>query len=191
MIKVEGETYKSEPEKDMCRECAFLYDIKSCRSMEKLVDCESNSIIWKEVSDFNGQSFVTSSVSNFITNDLTKVPIITVPNQEIRVTNEKGGVKADGGKLRPTLLLKNLPDAIQAVIRILELGAKKYGDTNYLLVEPERYDDANLRHILAYLSGDSLDSESKESHLAHAITCLLFRLQLDYNNDKDLTLPRK
>ena len=208
VITIDGKSYKSEKESktmSCCEGCAFFDDYKKCSNAVNQVSCEDEDIIWKEVppvdfKDFNGQPFVSSSVSNalnalnvsnFITNDLTKAPSFPGPGQEIRVHNDKGGVKADGGKVRPTLLLRSMPDAVAAVIRILEKGAKKYDDNNWKLVEPERYDDAHLRHILKYLAGETLDDETKESHLAHAITCLLFRLQLDYNNDKDLTLPRK
>ena len=53
------------------------------------------------------------------------------------------------------------------------------GENNWVLVEPERYDDAALRHIQAYLSGELNDPESGKPHLAHALCCLMFRLELD------------
>lgn len=93
------------------------------------------------------------------------------------VTNEKGGVKGDGNKVRPTILLKDLNHSTNAVIRVLEYGAKKYSRMNYSLVEDERYEDAIGRHYLAYLNGEELDDETGESHLAHIVCCAMFLME--------------
>jgi hypothetical protein len=85
------------------------------------------------------------------------------------------GVKYDGGKPMPRLLP---PSALLAISRVLTFGAKKYSPDNWKHVvgAKERYLDAMLRHILAYNSGEILDQESGENHLAHAGCCLLFLL---------------
>ena len=71
-------------------------------------------------------------------------------------------------------------DTLQAVIRVLELGAKKYGANNWQKCkEPKRYYDAAQRHLLAYASGETRDDESGESHLAHAICCVMFLSELE------------
>lgn len=107
-------------------------------------------------------------------------PVVNGPQVigDIKVVNSNGGVKADGAKVRPTLLLKSMPKAVQAVIKVLDDGAKKYSPDNWKKVEPQRYDDAMLRHSLAYLSGEKLDQESKSPHLAHLICCALFLLEM-------------
>jgi hypothetical protein len=104
-------------------------------------------------------------------------------SEEIFVKNAAGGVKADGAKPRPTLMFRSMPKAIAAVLKVLEDGAKKYSADNWKKVEPERYDDANLRHVLAYLSGECYDRDTDSHHLAHAICCLLFRLELDLSKE--------
>jgi hypothetical protein len=93
------------------------------------------------------------------------------------IPNAQGGVKFDSKKARPTLLLKSMPDAVQEVIDVLELGARKYAPDNWKKVENERYHDAMLRHILAYLGGETLDQETSKHHLAHAVCNMLFLIQ--------------
>lgn len=95
-------------------------------------------------------------------------------DKETLVVNDQGGVKADSGKPRWSLLdFQTLSD----VVDVLELGAKKYSAGNFKHVEPVRYVDAFLRHWYAYQSGEELDLESGKSHLHHMICCLMF---LDY-----------
>jgi len=88
------------------------------------------------------------------------------------------GMKFDDGKARLDLLP---PRALLAVGQVLSHGAKKYAPDNWKKVPngKARYIAASLRHIFAYMGGEMLDPESGEPHLAHAITCLLFALELE------------
>lgn len=107
------------------------------------------------------------------------------PTQQF-VQNELGGVKADGGKVRPTLLLKSMPNAIKEILEVLEIGAKKYSEDNWKKVEKSRYEDAVLRHlVLQYLAGEKLDNETKKHHLAHAACCILFMLELELTDNNN------
>lgn len=90
------------------------------------------------------------------------------------VVNNNGGMKADGGKIDFTLLLKDLPKSVESVVKVLDLGSKRYGRTNYSKVETERYEASVMRHIMSHLSGDLVDPDSGEPHLSHAICGLLF-----------------
>lgn len=84
------------------------------------------------------------------------------------------GIKYDKGKPRPSLLPLQ---AVMEVVKVLEFGAKKYGENNWQQVVPaSRYYDAALRHIFAWKSGEQFDTETGLSHFAHAATCLLFLL---------------
>jgi hypothetical protein len=99
------------------------------------------------------------------------------------VVNKDGGMKYDGTKVRPSLLLKSMPDAVAAVIDVLEYGARKYDADNWKKVEHSRYIDASLRHyVMRYLAGEQIDPESGKHHLAHAICCLMFMLQMELEN---------
>lgn len=93
------------------------------------------------------------------------------------------GRKFDSGKTRLGLLP---PLAIESVGRVLTFGAEKYAKDNWKYVDGavERYLDASLRHIFAYLRDEQDDPESGEHHLAHAVCCLMFVLDLDLAQDQ-------
>jgi Domain of unknown function (DUF5664) len=67
-----------------------------------------------------------------------------------------------------------------AVTRVLEKGAKKYAADSWQHVPNgiKRYADALLRHLFAWESGEELDKEFQEPHLAHAACCVLFLVHL-------------
>jgi hypothetical protein len=82
-------------------------------------------------------------------------------------------VKFDSEKVRLDLL-PVLP--LIAVARVFQLGAKKYGEYNYAEgdgFEASRLYAAALRHLFAWWMGENNDIESGESHLAHAVCCIL------------------
>lgn len=85
------------------------------------------------------------------------------------------GTKHDNGK---PILGAVPPHAELAVGRVLTFGAEKYARGNWDKVEDHenRYMDAALRHLNAHRRGELVDSESGESHLAHAACCILFML---------------
>lgn len=92
--------------------------------------------------------------------------------------------KADSGKARLSLVpLKILYD----VARIREFGCTKYKDPdNWKRVEPERYRDAMMRHMCAYIEDpDGVDEESGMPHLWHLATNVAFLCALEgKENDK-------
>ena len=86
--------------------------------------------------------------------------------------------KADGGKVRPTLVP---PSLVWAVAAVREHGTKKYGDPeNWRKVEADRYDAALYRHWLAYLGGEDIDPESGLPHLWHIVTNGAFRIEQEW-----------
>lgn len=81
-------------------------------------------------------------------------------------------VKADGGK--PPMGLLPWP-ALVEVAKVLDYGANKYAKYNWLKgMEWSRLYDAALRHLTAWISGESNDQETNLSHLSHCACCLLF-----------------
>ena len=102
---------------------------------------------------FNPCEFNKYSVKEYEDAYLNECDIELVKTCEVEankgfVVNEQGGVKGDGDKVRPTILLKDLNESVQSVIRVLEYGAKKYSRANYAKVETERYEDALGRHYI-------------------------------------------
>ena len=93
------------------------------------------------------------------------------------MTDQKA--KADAGKPRPSLVPTKI---IWEIAKIREYGCKKYpegGTDNWKQVEPQRYFDALVRHILAaWEDHESIDPESGLMHLSHAACNLAFLLQL-------------
>lgn len=87
--------------------------------------------------------------------------------------------KADGGKIKPDLLLSGMPDALKAVAAVLTYGAQKYEAHSWKRVDMQRYEDAYARHILDRKGGQEFDVESGLLHLAHEACNVLFLLQ-DY-----------
>ena len=93
------------------------------------------------------------------------------------------GLKFDSEKPRMDLLP---PKAISEVAKVLGFGAEKYGPENWRLLEnlQDRYTAGALRHIFAHMDGEKDDPESGTSHLAHALCCLLFKLEIELENAK-------
>lgn len=86
-------------------------------------------------------------------------------------------VKADAGKIRPTLVPVSL---IKAVAEVREYGCAKYKDPeNWRAVEPQRYKDALYRHLLAYLGGEEKDQESGLHHLWHMACNVAFLIEME------------
>ena len=91
-------------------------------------------------------------------------------------------VKADKGKIRPTLVPVSL---IKAVAAVRGYGVEKYHDPeNWREVEIERYKDALYRHWLAYLGGEWLDQESGLPHLWHLACNAAFLIELEGEEER-------
>ena len=90
--------------------------------------------------------------------------------------------KADQGKPHPSYVPVALIDGVMAV---REIGTKKYGDPdNWKQVEPERYHQAMLRHILAAWNDPyKIDPESGLPHIAHVATNIAFLLEMKEERD--------
>jgi len=86
------------------------------------------------------------------------------------------GKKYDGDKAKLYLLP---PKSILEVGKVLTYGADKYDPENWRKVDDlqNRYTSAALRHIFAHIDGEADDQETGLSHLAHAMCCLLFKLE--------------
>lgn len=86
--------------------------------------------------------------------------------------------KADAGKPRLTLVPRRI---IWDIARIREHGTAKYGDPeNWKKVEPERYRDAMMRHMLAYLDDPGgVDEESGLPHLWHLACNVAFLCEME------------
>lgn len=81
--------------------------------------------------------------------------------------------KADNGKLRISLVPIQI---VRDVAEVRMYGDNKYhAPNNWVLVEMDRYIDAMMRHLLAFLDDpDSIDEESGIPHYKHAACNMAF-----------------
>ena len=93
------------------------------------------------------------------------------------------GIKYDSEKPKMNLLP---PKAIVEISKVLTFGAAKYDAENWRKLDDlqNRYTAGALRHIFAHMDGEELDPETNLSHLAHAMCCLLFKLEIELENGK-------
>lgn len=94
------------------------------------------------------------------------------------VVEANGGMKGDGDKPLWNLVYWPL---LMAFVRVLTFGATKYSPNNWQKVSRERIEAAVMRHWTEYLTSSKTDSETKESHLAHIMCCLMFLQWKDDN----------
>jgi hypothetical protein len=94
------------------------------------------------------------------------------------------GRKFDSEKPKMYLLP---PKATVEVAKVLTFGAAKYDEENWRKLEDaqKRYSGGALRHIFSHLDGELQDPETNLSHLAHAICCLMFKLELELENGEE------
>lgn len=110
-----------------------------------------------------------------------KLKPVTEALQEYNLEGQ--GIKHDQGKLEWHLLPLS---CFRGVVRVLMFGAKKYAKWNWTKGMPwsQTY-NATLRHLDAFMSGEEIDPETGESHLDHAMCCLMF-LRHHYEHHKHL-----
>jgi hypothetical protein len=93
------------------------------------------------------------------------------------------GVKYDSGKQDMTAIAY-FPNALTAFAKVLDYGAKKYPSRDNWRKVPNlvpRYLAALVRHVFARIRGEILDPESGLPHLACAMCCIAFILEVEEN----------
>ena len=83
------------------------------------------------------------------------------------------GMKHDNDKLLWDLVTWQ---EMNDVVKVMMMGAKKYSPDNWQKISHERYVNALLRHAIDYQGGETFDSESGQSHLAHVVCNALFAM---------------
>lgn len=131
------------------------------------------------------QSFPSHTCGEFEYNVTDPVNVVTTGLQQ-------KGTKYDQDKLRFDILPS---EALLEVVKVITYGEKKYpslsdssGNTvlNWKkLSDPQnRFFSAGQRHIYSDRIGEELDQETGYYHLAHAISNLMFQLQLKIEKNK-------
>lgn len=81
------------------------------------------------------------------------------------------GIKFDKDKIRHSLLV---PEFIEDVLKVLEVGASKYGDFNWKGLDKTRVENALYRHFLSFIKGDIKDEETGKNHMVHVACNAMF-----------------
>ena len=125
----------------------------------------------KKLEEFN-ERWGNVDAGDVYTFDDDKEDVVNSPS------HYNNGTKHDEHKPRMHLIP---PKALLEVGMVLTEGAKKYGDHNWKQLDSlqERYTSAALRHMMAHMAGETYDDETNLSHLAHAICCLMFKLEIE------------
>jgi Domain of unknown function (DUF5664) len=90
-----------------------------------------------------------------------------------------GGKKNDSGKPKISLIPK---EALWGMAQALTYGANKYGMYNFKEgISYTRLADAAYRHLSAYMDGETIDIESGNNHLFHAMASLAMLTYMDAN----------
>lgn len=94
------------------------------------------------------------------------------------------GKKYDSGKPHWDLLPLS---AVEPMVQVLTFGATKYDANNWQSLPDyeNRYFAACMRHLRAYQSGELVDGESGLSHLAHAMTNIMFLIHKQQKDEKE------
>jgi hypothetical protein len=85
------------------------------------------------------------------------------------------------------------PYSLEEVAKVLTFGANKYDRDNWKYVPEarDRYIAAAMRHINDYQKGKDLDDETMLPHLAHAICCLMFIIDIEATGPYKVTLTQE
>ena len=98
-------------------------------------------------------------------------------------------MKYDKGKLRMSLID---PEFVTGLAEVLTFGAVKYAADSWKHLEnaEDRYRDALLRHLYAYLSGEINVQESGLSHLKHISANVMFLEHFERTEMRDTTFVK-
>ena len=141
---------------------------------------EAASLMGYEVVEDDTENYLPSNLTEFYAKPGEKWWVRTVNHEkEDNMDKPDQQAKADQGKPCPSLCPVSL---IEAVTAVRMYGTQKYGDPdNWKQVEPGRYHQAMLRHILmAWNDPYKRDPESGLPHIAHVATNIAFLLEVRY-----------
>jgi hypothetical protein len=76
--------------------------------------------------------------------------------------------------------------ALEPMVRVLEYGAQKYSRDNWKKGLPTLdVCDSLMRHLVAYMEGEDIDSESGLEHIGHMQCNLMFLSYMMQNKQKE------
>jgi len=123
-------------------------------------DSTSNVSEFTELDFYSYLQYTYPSISRY------EFVLTNVKDQNEASVSDTGSLRYNNGKPKMSTLP---PEFLLGIAKVLTHGEEKYGRFNFVKGNNVSvpYDSA-MRHILAYMSGDTNDSESGEHHLLHA-----------------------
>lgn len=91
--------------------------------------------------------------------------------------------KHTSGKLRMDLIR---PEVMVALASVLQYGAEKYGDSDYLRGSPRDFSSAMMRHYTSLMMGEIIDPESGMPHSWHVLTNAAILVSLEGLDVKEM-----
>lgn len=97
--------------------------------------------------------------------------------------NKERGSRFNQGKLRWSLVhFKSL----EPLVRVLEFGAKKYGDYNWQKgLDRKEILESMMRHMTDLMDGNEYDEESKIHHIGHILCNGMFYMFFKNKEDEE------
>jgi len=90
--------------------------------------------------------------------------------------NNQQALRYNQGKLKWSLVDWK---SLEPMVRVLEMGAKKYAPYNWTKGMPvTEVSESLLRHMYAFLEGENYDKESNIEHLGHVMCNAMFLIHI-------------
>ena len=90
-------------------------------------------------------------------------------------------MKFKEGKYRPSLVYSSL---LKEISKVRQYGKEKHGGfETWDTTKPIEHFDAAVRHINAYVEGETNDKESGLNHLSHSASNLMFEIERLYREE--------
>ena len=109
--------------------------------------------------------------------------------ETIRFLKGIGAIPENDGKddSSKPILSRVPPEIIRAIERVREYGCRKYPEDSWKDVEPQRYWEAALRHMLAaWKDYRAVDPESGLPHIWHIACNLAFIIAQEANDERNI-----
>lgn len=90
----------------------------------------------------------------------------------MKISHDEPALRYNEGKLEWTLVDF---ESLEPLVEVLMFGAKKYAPHNWKKpMDKDKILDSTMRHLVALMSGEKLDRESKLRHTGHIIANIMF-----------------
>ena len=140
--------------------------------------CNRRGYFWEEADHMTDDKILDAYKTYFFLKDKDPRTL----EESIRFLKELGVIPENDGKedASKPILSRVPPEIILAIEKVREYGCRKYPEDSWKDVEPQRYWEAALRHMLAaWKDYRAVDPESGLPHIWHIACNLAFMIKLE------------